>query len=164
MTLIQSKGQEAVTTPVKSSPEIDAVFEQVNLVTKDFPKLKEDIEKLKQSQQDSMVHLLTIFGVFASILAFLNIEFKILQNLIAPEQIVGFSLFFLGSIWSFALLLCVIAKEKNGWKELCVGNYFSWRDRSWNLFLVYQIEQNYDLPLRIRHRAIPDRASPKARV
>lgn len=54
-------------------------------------------------------NLITVFGIFASIVTFLSIEIQIFKNICDPLRLLGFSLIVLASLISFFFVLHVIA-------------------------------------------------------
>jgi ABC-type multidrug transport system fused ATPase/permease subunit len=54
-------------------------------------------------------NLITVFGIFASIVTFLSIEIQIFKNICDPFRLLGFSLVILASLLSFIFILHLIA-------------------------------------------------------
>lgn len=88
-------------------------------IRKEFKELKDDTQKIrtefkdeinKQIQMDK-ASLMTVFGVFASILAFLTVEFHILTALNNLQQIVGFSLILFALLLGFNIALDYLMKS-----------------------------------------------------
>lgn len=71
---------------------------------------KEVDEKIREEIQNDKASLITIFGTFASLLAFLTIEFQFLKTLENTYQIISFTLF--GLLASFNLILDFITRAK----------------------------------------------------
>ena len=55
--------------------------------------------------------MITVFGIFASIVAFLSIEIQILKTVCNFWNVTGFSLIILGSLLSFVLILHYIGQS-----------------------------------------------------
>lgn len=75
-----------------------------------YEKSKADIDKLIQSDKAS---LMTIFGLFASILTFLTIEFQFLTKVTCFYNILGFTLVLFALLISFNLALDYLAKNSS---------------------------------------------------
>ena len=69
-------------------------------------KLEEVVEKRLAT---NTTNLITVFGIFASIVTFLSIEILIFKSICDPIRLVGFSLIVLASLLSFLFLLHLIA-------------------------------------------------------
>lgn len=69
-------------------------------------KLEDTFEKRLAT---NTTNLITVFGIFASIVTFLSIEIQIFKNICDPLRLLGFSLIVLASLVSFIFVLHVIA-------------------------------------------------------
>jgi hypothetical protein len=83
---------------------------------------KLEIEKQMQSAQASF---LTIFGIFASILSFLTIEFQFLKGLEEINQIIGFTLILWALLFSFNMALDYVATSRLHHKKVKLNKYFT---------------------------------------
>lgn len=73
-----------------------------------------DTEKLIGEQvQTDKASLITVFGIFASIISFLTIEFQFLKTLCSIEKIAGFSLLLFSLLISFNISLDYLIKSRN---------------------------------------------------
>lgn len=106
-----------------SNPSIEYLnnkIEDLNKKTEALEQLKKDIYELKQKvdqvnkqASEIMTNLLVIFGIFASILSFLTIEFGLLKKLTKPKEIAGFSCILFSLMLGFNLSLVSLAKTNN---------------------------------------------------
>lgn len=73
----------------------------------------EKIDKLEDVFEKRLsantTNLITVFGIFASIVTFLSIEIQIFKNICDPYRLLGFSLVILASLLSFIFILHLIA-------------------------------------------------------
>lgn len=85
--------------------------------------LDEELQKRFDRFEDRLItdkaSLITVFGIFASIVAFLSIEIQILKTICAYWKVAGFSLIILASLLSFVLILHFIGQTwaKNDQKQ-----------------------------------------------
>lgn len=75
----------------------------------------ERIDKLEDTFEKRLstntTNLITVFGIFASIVTFLSIEIQIFKNICDPSRLLGFNLIVLASLLSFILILHLIASS-----------------------------------------------------
>lgn len=70
---------------------------------------KEEIEKQVQTDKAS---LMTVFGIFASVISFLTIEFQFLKTICSIEKITGFTLILFSLLFSFNIGLDYLIKSR----------------------------------------------------
>lgn len=95
------------------------------LETEAGSKIREELRKEKDNY-------LTIFGIFASILTIVSVEANVFKNICDPKMMLGVSLYFIGSLLVFLLLLQLITK---GW----VSGGFTNRPFLLLIFLIFLI-------------------------
>lgn len=83
--------------------EVERMIGDVSAKTDD--KLKKFEERLVTDKTS----LMTVFGIFASVVTFLSVEIQIFKNICDPLKLVGFTFVLLGSLLSFILILHWIA-------------------------------------------------------
>jgi hypothetical protein len=89
---------ESIRQDISTSPSIEE-FERVK---KNLTELRDDFRREKSNN-------LVVFGIFASLIGFLSIEVKLFSSVTEPLVILGVSLFFLGALGLFLLLLTHIS-------------------------------------------------------
>jgi hypothetical protein len=67
------------------------------------------IDKFEKSLVTDKASLMTVFGIFASVVTFLSVEIQFLKNVCDPLRLVGFSLVLLASLLSFVWMLHLLA-------------------------------------------------------
>ncbi|MFA5829314.1 MAG: hypothetical protein WC843_02360 [Candidatus Gracilibacteria bacterium] len=67
------------------------------------------IDKFEKRLVTDKASLMTVFGIFASVVTFLSVEIQFLKNVCDPLRLVGFSLILLASLLSFVWILHLIA-------------------------------------------------------
>lgn len=82
-------------------------------------------EKIDKQVQTDKISLFTVFGIFASIISFLTIEFQFLKTLCSPEKIVGFSLLMFSLLLSFNVALDYLVKSRTEKKTPRPNIYFA---------------------------------------
>lgn len=83
------------------------------LINEETGKVRSEVKEEIQKQVESVaISQMTIFGIFASILAFLTIEFQLLKTLQNAKAILGFSLVLFALLISFNIALDCIAKNR----------------------------------------------------
>lgn len=121
----------------------DWVLEQIKITKEGVLKdAKEDAKiKIDQQVQTDKASLITVFGIFASVISFLTIEFQFLKTICSVEKILGFTFILFSLLFSFNIALDYLVKsrlEKGTPKPniifmlfiiilLFVGIIFSWR-------------------------------------
>ncbi len=91
--VVSGKGEGLSTSPS---------VEEVDRLKKDLRELRDDFKREKSNN-------LVVFGIFASLIGFLSIEVKLFSSVTDPLVIIGVSLFFLGALGMFLLLLTHIS-------------------------------------------------------
>jgi len=99
---IKKQQEEKKTEGVQS----DSTSQLVSSQGSRLDKLEDTFEKRLAT---NTTNLITVFGIFASIVTFLSIEIQIFKNICDPLRLLGFSLIVLASLVSFIFLLHVIA-------------------------------------------------------
>lgn len=101
---------------IKTDPRFDAVEGKLKQVTDTANVLKKisdenqlRLDKFEDKLITDKASLITVFGVFASIVTFLSVEVQILNSVCDPWRLVGFSLIVLTSLLSFIFVLHWIA-------------------------------------------------------
>lgn len=74
-----------------------------------FEDAKKEIDKQVQTDKASLI---TVFGIFASIISFLTIEFQFLKNLCSFEKILGFTLVLFALLLGFNIVLDYLVKSR----------------------------------------------------
>lgn len=88
-----------------------------NQVTQeDFDHLKRKLTDLRDDLRQEKASTLVIFGIFASIIAFLSVNVQVFQTIKSPISIFGINLFILGGLALFLLLLIELSKGINSEK------------------------------------------------
>lgn len=109
---VESRSQD-----ISTSPSIEE-FERVK---KNLTELRDDFRREKSNN-------LVVFGIFASLIGFLSIEVKLFSSVTEPLVILGVSLFFLGALGLFLLLLTHISnidpKNENSNQKL-INSFFN---------------------------------------
>ena len=72
--------------------------------------MRQDVLDLREDFRREKANILIIFGIFASFITFLTIEIKIFSSVTNPLTIIGVSLFFLGALSLFVLLLSEVSR------------------------------------------------------
>lgn len=104
--------QDAVSEPSKQPTSLDQ-----KTVEKMIQDAKNDVidqanSKIAEQMQKSQDSFITIFGIFASVLSFLTIEFQFLRTLTHIEQVIGFSLLLFALLLGFNLALDYLATRR----------------------------------------------------
>lgn len=99
---IKNSPEEKKTDGVQSSSTSQLLSSQGSRIDK----LEETFEKRLAA---NTTNLITVFGIFASIVTFLSIEIQIFKNICDPLRLLGFSLIVLASLVSFIFVLHIIA-------------------------------------------------------
>jgi hypothetical protein len=97
-----------INNTIGSSPQPNQSIQSANapsFETKEY--VKAEIEKQVQTDKASLI---TVFGTFASILAFLTVEFQFLKTINTLEKITGFTLILFSLLISFNLILDYVIK------------------------------------------------------
>ncbi|MBU0455854.1 MAG: hypothetical protein KKA99_03660 [Gammaproteobacteria bacterium] len=88
------------------TPQIESANKYTSSQGDRIDKLEEVFEKRLAT---NTTNLITVFGIFASIVTFLSIEIQIFKNVCDPFRLLGFSLVVLASLLSFIFILHLIA-------------------------------------------------------
>lgn len=87
--------------------EIDQALEHARL--KFLEEAKREIEKQVQTDKASLI---TVFGIFASIISLLTIEFQFLQKASSAKSVLGLSLVLFASLFGFNIALDYLVKSR----------------------------------------------------
>lgn len=75
--------------------------------------VKDDADKaIREQVQTDKASLITVFGIFASVISFLTIEFQFLKTLCSLEKILGFSLILFALLFGFNVALDYLIKSR----------------------------------------------------
>ena len=113
-------GQKSDLQPVQNEPPItlkDAqkeIAEQLKIAKEDFLKTAkiEASEEIRRQVQTDKASLTTVFGIFASIISFLTIEFQFLRTICNYEKLMGFTLILASLLLCFNLALDYLIKSR----------------------------------------------------
>lgn len=73
----------------------------------------EDADRaIREQVQTDKASLITVFGIFASVISFLTIEFQFLKTLCSFEKILGFTLILFALLFSFNVALDYLVKSR----------------------------------------------------
>ncbi len=88
--------------------------EAIKLAKEDFLKTaKTDAsEEIRKQVQTDKASLITVFGIFASIISFLTIEFQFLRTICSFEKLIGFTLILFSLLLCFNLALDYLVKSR----------------------------------------------------
>lgn len=107
--IIEKGNEETVLT-------LEGVKDEISKAT---DKVLDDAKKeiANQSQLDK-ASLITVFGIFASVISFLTIEFQFLKTMCSFEKILGFTLVLFALLFGFNIGLDYLIKSRfNGFNE-----------------------------------------------
>ncbi len=113
-------GTESSLQPVRGEPSItlkDAqkeIAEAIEKAKEDFLKTAktEATEEIRKQVQTDKASLITVFGVFASVISFLTIEFQFLRTICNFEKLLGFTLILASLLLCFNLALDYLVKSR----------------------------------------------------
>lgn len=115
-----SIGQESQINASSGEPSITigTIRKEIDVAKEDFLKTakieaREEITKQVQADKASII---TVFGIFASIISFLTIEFQFLRTVCSFEKLIGFSLILGSLLLSFNLALDYLVKSRTDTK------------------------------------------------
>lgn len=75
--------------------------------------VREDTDKaIREQVQTDKASLITVFGIFASVISFLTIEFQFLKTLCSLEKILGFTLILFALLFGFNVALDYLVKSR----------------------------------------------------
>lgn len=75
--------------------------------------VREDTDKaIREQVQTDKASLITVFGIFASVISFLTIEFQFLKTLCSFEKILGFTLILFALLFGFNVALDYLVKSR----------------------------------------------------
>lgn len=69
-------------------------------------------EEIRKQVQTDKASLITVFGIFASIISFLTIEFQFLRTICSFEKLVGFTLILSSLLFCFNIALDYLVKSR----------------------------------------------------
>jgi hypothetical protein len=91
-----------------------------------YEKIAKEIKELRDDFRQEKANMLVIFGIFASIIAFLSVSIQVFQSIKTPLSISGIILFILGGLSLFLLLLLEISKNvRNDQSAYLKSNIFT---------------------------------------
>lgn len=86
---------------------------------------KNEAEKaIREQVQTDKASLITVFGIFASIISFLTIEFQFLKTLCSFEKILGFTLILFSLLFGFNIALDYLVKSRTDMETPVPNKYF----------------------------------------
>lgn len=117
---IESIGQKSILQPIQTESPItlkDAqkeIAEAIEKAKEDFLKAAktEANEEIRKQVQTDKASLITVFGIFASIVSFLTIEFQFLKTICSFEKLVGFTLILASLLLCFNIGLDYLIKSR----------------------------------------------------
>lgn len=130
-------GENSNLQPVQGNPPITladaqkeiakALEEALEEAKKDFLKeaKTEASEEIRKQVQTDKASLITVFGIFASIISFLTIEFQFLRTVCSFEKLVGFTLILASLLLCFNLALDYLVKSRTDEKTPTANILFS---------------------------------------
>lgn len=95
----QATGSEDVSVKASSPGIVSAEATQLK-------KIEEDLKRI-ENEKDS---ILSIFGIWAGLIAFITVEFNFLKTLYSWQEFVGFSLIVSGLIFGFSMSLEILIR------------------------------------------------------
>lgn len=113
-------GEQSSLQPVQNEPPItlkDAqkeIEEAIERAKEGFLKTAktEATEEIRKQVQTDKASLITVFGIFASIISFLTIEFQFLRTICSLEKLLGFTLILASLLLCFNLALDYLVKSR----------------------------------------------------
>lgn len=113
-------GEKSSFQPTQSEPPITLneakreIAEAIGKAKEDFLKIAktEASEEIRKQVQTDKASLITVFGVFASIISFLTIEFQFLRTICSFEKLIGFTLILASLLLCFNLALDYLVKSR----------------------------------------------------
>jgi hypothetical protein len=102
------------------------VLEEINNAkTEALKNAKEEAEKaIREQVQTDKASLITVFGIFASVVSFLTIEFQFLKTLCSFEKVLGFTLLLFALLFGFNVALDYLIKSRTSKETPKLDNYF----------------------------------------
>jgi len=105
--------EDKIQNPIDEKKEV--VTPQIESANKYTSSQGDRIDKLEEVFEKRLAtnttNLITVFGIFASIVTFLSIEIQIFKNVCNPSRLLGFSFIVLASLLSFVFILHLIASS-----------------------------------------------------
>lgn len=112
-TTTESQTQSTIGTvpqDLTESASQEWVKEQIELKFREArDESKKDIDKQVQIDKASLI---TVFGVFASIISFLTVEFQFLKTLCSMEKVLGFTLILFSLLLGFNICLDYVVRSR----------------------------------------------------
>lgn len=115
-----SKPAENSGISLNTEPTNQLLSNQGARIDKLEEKLKEITDGFEKRLITDKASLITVFGIFASIVTFLSVEIQAFKNICDPVKLLGFSVIILASLLSFVFVLHLIA---NFWINEKVKDY-----------------------------------------
>jgi hypothetical protein len=124
-------GENSNLQPDSKNPSITLV-EVKREISQELSKAKEEFlktakkeaeEEIRKQVQTDKASLITVFGIFASIISFLTIEFQFLRTICSLEKLTGFTLILASLLLCFNLALDYLVKSRTD-KESPKPNIF----------------------------------------
>lgn len=117
-------GIKSVLQPSEGEPPITLetvkkeISEEITKAKENFLKTakKEADEEIRKQVQTDKTSLITVFGIFASIISFLTIEFQFLRTICSFEKLIGFTLILASLLLCFNLALDYLVKSRTDTK------------------------------------------------
>ncbi len=106
------KIEQKTSAKTKGQPELNLDDVKQMIETAKNKAVQEAKDEMAKQIQTDKATLITIFGIFASIVSFLTIEFQFLKNLPSIEKILGFSCILFSLLLGFNIGLDYLIKSR----------------------------------------------------
>jgi len=116
---LQPKPSEAIT--------LETVRKEISKAKEDFLKTAkiEASEEIRNQVQTDKASMITVFGIFASIVSFLTIEFQFLRTVCSFEKLIGFTIILASLLLCFNVALDYLVKSRTDIKTPKPNTAFS---------------------------------------
>lgn len=108
-----------------TSPAIDATWVKSEIAVAKKEVMEEADQAIQKQVQIDKASLITVFGVFASIISFLTIEFQFLKTVCSLQKILGFTFILFALLYGFNIALDYLVKSRLDNKTPKPNMYFS---------------------------------------
>jgi amino acid transporter len=97
--------------------DITSKTASINWVKNEIATAKDELRKeaenaIQEQVQTDKASLITVFGIFASIISFLTIEFQFLKTVCSLDKIIGFTLILFALLFGFNVALDYLIKSR----------------------------------------------------
>lgn len=90
--------------PSDKSVDWDKMLLDINNLKQSSEKARDEIKELRESLKGERITQFTVFGIFASLLVVLNIEFSLFKDIHSITKLIGVSLILLSSLLIFNII------------------------------------------------------------